>query len=130
MESWEQFGILLLVSALLFLVAVGIIFKVRRDPKDRERRRRLLVNQYGRLGDAMITEVSGDTLYYSYSIRGVVYTTSQDISQLKQVLPDEPERLIGPVTLKYTPRNPANSIVVCENWSGLHCAPRITNRTG
>src|ERR1700736_844871 len=125
MESWEQFGLLLLISAVLFLLAVGIIFKVRRDPKDRERRRRLLVNQYGRLGDAMITEVAGDTLYYSYSIRGVVYTTSQDISQLKQVLPDEPERLIGPVTLKYTPRNPANSIVVCEKWSGLHGAPRV-----
>ena len=125
MQIWQQFGLLLLLSAILFLLAIWIIFQVRRDPKDRERRRRLIVNQYGRLGDAMITEVAGDTLYYSYSIRGVEYTASQDISQLKQVLPDEPERLIGPVTLKYTPRNPANSIVVSESWSGLHSAPRM-----
>jgi hypothetical protein len=124
MQIWEQFGLLLLLSAVLFLLAIWIIFRVRRDPKDGELRRRLIVNQYGRLGDAIITEVADDTLYYSYSIRGVEYRASQDISQLKQVLPDEPERLIGPVTLKYTPRNPANSIVVSENWSGLHCAQK------
>jgi hypothetical protein len=125
MQSWEEFGLLLLISAVLFVFAIWIILRIRRDPMERERHRRLSVNQYGRLGDAMITEVADNTLYYSYKIRGVVYTTSQDISQLKEVLPDEPERLIGPVTLKYTPRNPANSIVVCETWSGLHGAPRV-----
>jgi hypothetical protein len=110
-------------------LAIWIIFHVRRDPKERERRRRLTVHQYGRLGDAMITEVIDDTLYYSYSIRGVVYTASQDISQLKEVLPEDPERLIGPATLKYTPRNPANSIVVCEKWSGVRRASRMTNQS-
>ena len=34
-------------------------------------------------------------------------------------LPEDPDRLIGPVYMKYTPRNPANSIIVCEQWSGL-----------
>ena len=120
MQAWEQFGLLLLLAGLLFLLGIWSLFRVRRDPKDRERRRRQAVNRYGRLGDAIITEVAGDTLYYSYSVRGVVYTASQDISQLKDVLPDKPERLVGPVTLKYTPRNPANSIIVSENWSGVH----------
>ena len=27
--------------------------------------------------------------------------------------------LVGPVTLKYSTRNPANSIIICEEWSGL-----------
>jgi hypothetical protein len=27
--------------------------------------------------------------------------------------------LIGPASLKYAPRNPANSILICERWSGL-----------
>lgn len=126
MQTWGPLALLLFFSTALFVLAIWIIFRIRRDPKDRERRRRSIVEQYGRLGDAMITEVSGDTLYYSYSVRGVVYTASQDISQLKEVLPDEPERLIGPVTLKYTPRNPANSIVVSENWSGVHCVPKMT----
>jgi hypothetical protein len=26
---------------------------------------------------------------------------------------------LGPVSVKYDPRNPANSIVVSEEWSGL-----------
>src|SRR5437016_2459072 len=106
MQSWEQLGLLLAASALIFGAAVWIILRMRRDPHERERKRRLLVNQSGRLGDALITEVSADAVYYSYSIRGVGYATSQDISQLKSVLPEEPERLIGPATMKYTPRNP------------------------
>jgi hypothetical protein len=67
----------------------------------------------------MITEVSEDALYYSYSIRGVQYAASQDISALREHLPEEPERLIGVASLKYAPRNPANSILLCEEWSGL-----------
>jgi hypothetical protein len=27
--------------------------------------------------------------------------------------------LAGPAIVKYIPRNPANSIVICEEWSGL-----------
>jgi hypothetical protein len=49
----------------------------------------------------------------------VAYSTGQDISELRELLPADPERLIGPVTLKYSPKNPANSIVLCERWSGL-----------
>ena len=81
------------------------------------------MNQYGRLGDALITEVSDQTIFYSYSLSGVVYTASQDVSDLKEMLPDEPERLVGQVSLKYIPRNPANSILMCEQWSGLRHKP-------
>jgi len=93
--------------------------RLRRNPKDKEKRRRLQVNQVGRLGDATITEVQENTIFYEYSVRGVLYTASQDVAQLREQTPVELERLIGPVMLKYSPQNPANSIILCEEWSGL-----------
>ena len=86
--------------------------------------RRLAVNRLGRLGDAIIDDVSTDTIYYSYSVRGVYYTACQDISTIREFVPDEPERLIGAATLKYLIRNPANSILVCEDWSGIRAPKR------
>lgn len=124
MRTWEALALLLVASAILFSLAVWIIFRIRRDPRDRERRRRLSVNQYGRLGDATITEVAGDMIFFTYSLCGVVYTASQDVAQVREMLPQDPERLIGPVYMKYTPRNPANSIIVCEQWSGLRAGSR------
>lgn len=124
MQNWKPLGLLLGLSTILFCLATIIILGARRDTRGRERRRRSTVNQYGRLGDALITEVSEQTIFYSYSLSGVVYTASQDVSDLKNILPEEPERLVGPVSLKYIPRNPANSIIMCEQWSGLRVAPR------
>ena len=110
-----------LAAVLVVLTAILAFFVVRniRRPKDKEKRRRLDVNERGRLGDATITEVVEDTIFYEYSVRGVGYTASQDISQLRDQVPADVERLIGPVTLKYSPANPANSILLCEEWSGL-----------
>jgi hypothetical protein len=71
------------------------------------------------MSDGMLTDVRENTLYYSYSIHGVDYAASQDVSRLRDRLPEDHDLLIGPVTLKYSVRNPANSIVVCEQWSGL-----------
>jgi hypothetical protein len=71
-----------------------------------------------------LTECHEDTLYYTYDVRGVHYTASQDISGLRDQLPDAPERLGGMVNMKYAAQNPANSILVCEEWSGLRAAPR------
>jgi hypothetical protein len=98
---------------------IYILRRLRRNPKDKEKRRRLQVNQGGRLGDATITEVHESTIFYEYSVRGVLYTASQDVTQLREQIPTDLERLIGPVSLKYSPQNPANSIILCEDWSGL-----------
>jgi hypothetical protein len=89
------------------------------SPEKRERKRRLELHQSGRLGDALITEASEAMLYYSYSVGGVQYEASQDVSALRERLPVEPERVIGPASLKYSSRNPGNSILICEEWSGL-----------
>ena len=94
------------------------------NPEKRERGRRLELHQRGRLGDALILEATESMLYYSYSVRGVQYQASQDISGLRDRLPEQPERLIGPASLKYSPRNPANSILICEEWSGLRAPSR------
>ena len=104
------------------LIAVGIWIVVRvvhSSPETKEQKRRLWVNMNGRLGDALITEATDTALYYAYSIHGVRYTTSQDVSTLKDLLPADPGRLVGIANLKYAVRNPANSILLCEDWSGL-----------
>ncbi|HYL38748.1 MAG TPA: hypothetical protein VEV17_22715 [Bryobacteraceae bacterium] len=115
-----------IAAAVLLLLAAGVylLVRLRRKPKDKEKRRRLEINLHGRLGDATITELENDTVFYSYSVRGVTYTASQDISKLRDYLPANPERMIGQAaSLKYTPQNPANSILVCEEWSGLRAGP-------
>lgn len=111
--------ILLVVSTALVILGVYLFFRMRKNPIDREQRRRLTVNLHGRLGDAMITEVHDNVIFYEYSVRGVLYTASQDVSELREHIPIDPDRLIGPVGLKYSTQNPANSIVICEQWSGL-----------
>jgi hypothetical protein len=71
------------------------------------------------MGDATITDVQDDTLYFSYSVQGVAYNASQDVTAMRHLLPKDIAQTIGPVWIKYLPRNPANSIVVSEQWSGL-----------
>jgi hypothetical protein len=94
------------------------------NPEKRERKRRLELHRHGRLGDALITEATEAMLYYSYSVRGVQYEASQDINGLRHLLPTEPERLVGPASLKYSSKNPGNSILICEEWSGLRAPSR------
>ena len=85
----------LAISAALIIVGVYLLFRIRKKPKDREQRRRLAVNLHGRLGDATITEVHDGMVFYEYSVRGVVYTASQDISKLREHIPIDPDRLIS-----------------------------------
>jgi hypothetical protein len=106
------------------LLAMWRAVRSRLTPERREQRRRLDINLNGRLGDALLTECHENTLYYTYEVRGVHYTASQDINSLRDHLPDAPERLGGMVNMKYAAQNPANSILVCEEWSGLRAAPR------
>ena len=103
------------------LIALGawVLARVHGTPEKRERKRRLNVHRHGRLGDAMISEATESTLYYFYTVRGVHYTASQDVSALREYLPADSHRLIGVASLKYSSKNPANSILVCEEWSGL-----------
>jgi hypothetical protein len=104
------------------LVIGGVLawnhFRRRPTDAERERRRRLGVNARGRMVDGSITDVHDHVVYYSYSVGGVDYVAAQDLTGLADSLADAAAAL-GPATVKYVPGNPANSIVVCENWSGL-----------
>ncbi len=110
---------LAVVLVLLLGAAVVIVMRKRRNPRERERRRRLAVNRCGRFGDGTVVDCQEDVLYYNYSLCGVDYTASQDVSTLREYLHGDLASCIGPVTLKYSSRNPANSILLCEEWSGL-----------
>jgi hypothetical protein len=119
-----DFTILSLIAAGLIALAVWIAVRRHTTPEKREKRRRLRLQKRGRLGDALVDEVGDDLLYYSYSIRGVQYTASQDVSTLRDRLPADLSRLIGPSGLKYDSNNPGNSILLCEEWIGLRIPAR------
>jgi len=125
MSVREYVQVALLAVLVAGAVAGGLVltFRRRRDPQERERLRRLSVNERGRLADGYILEATADAIFYSYFVRGVSYTASQDVSLIRHLIPGKADRLIGPVTLKYLATNPANSIIVCEEWTGLRPAP-------
>jgi hypothetical protein len=120
MSAHSQLAALGGLAAILIAIAGRIVSQaLRRNPEKRERRRRLRVSRTGRLGDALITEVSENLVYYTYSVHGVHYSASQDIGALREKLPPKLGPLVGLTNIKYSEKNPANSILVCEEWSGL-----------
>lgn len=119
-----RLGLLSALAAGLMTTAVFILFRIRVTPLEKERRRRLMVNRIGRMSDALLTGLDDGTLHYTYSVNGVDYHASQDVTELLDCISVEPSNLIGNVTLKYSARNPANSILVCEQWSGLRIYPK------
>lgn len=112
-------ALLALVACLLIAVAVKIVLHIRITPGDRERRRRLKLSETGRLHSGLLTDVQDNLIHYNYELHGVSYECSQDISALRELVPADSARIAGPVTLKYFVRNPGNSIVISEKWSGL-----------
>jgi hypothetical protein len=134
------------------VILIGaIIYQLRRrDPSldDIERRRRLHVNQVGRIAEGRVTDLmkldapppikrralgifgkgngAGRTaltrhmVCYSYSISGVTYETAQDVTGLEARV--NLHRIVAgqPASVKYDPSNPSNSILAADDWSGLH----------
>ena len=114
-------GLLSLVVAAVALVAV-IGFRAwkasRVTAEERERRRRALLVVRGKMADAVLVEVRDDLLFFTYAVRGVEYTASQDVSLLKEMVPRDFSSVLA-VAVRFLPENPANSIVVAEEWTGL-----------
>ena len=114
-----RLALLSLAAIALFVLSGLLLWKLRTTPAERERKRRRILNRLGRMHDGMLTDVGEDIIYFSYWVSGVSYNASQDLAAFRDSLPVDLTPAIGAVTLKYLPRNPANSIVICEGWSGL-----------
>jgi hypothetical protein len=125
-------------------------FRKPESPEDEEKRRRSQLNQVGRIVEGLVVELvesqgnavpeaapamfsrrkdvssapSGNGLRrlvrYSYSIAGVTYETAQDVTGLEERLCLERIASGQPASVKYDPSNPSNSILVADDWSGLH----------
>ncbi len=120
-----------------------------RDPEEIERRRRAHLNQIGRIVEGQIIEIleapaqppqrasgigpfrkrkaSRDApngmrklVFYSYSISGVTYETAQDITGLEERACLDRVVAGQPASVKFDPANPSNSILLADDWSGLH----------
>jgi hypothetical protein len=132
-----------LVAALAMIAYA--FFRPTVNPEDEERKRRLHLNQIGRIAEGQIVELverppeSKETrkglfgasakplkdmrprhlVSYSYLISGVTYQTAQDITGLESQI--RLERLVAgqPASIKYDASNPSDSILVADDWSGL-----------
>ena len=104
-------------------IFVWVLYQSRLTPQQRalrrECRRRQAISKQGRIIEATVTDIQDESIFYSYQLHGVVYHTSQDVSVFSASLPPAREKLVGAAACKYIFNNPANSIVICEEWSGL-----------
>ena len=136
-EGGAAFGAIL-VAAIVVLVLLIWLLRRRNTPDERERRRRLRVHRQGRLVSGVVMDIDepepaeNETprrfVHYNYRIGAVDYSACQDITALPDAIGDDPSLIVGAVQVKIHQRNPYNSIVVCEEWSGFR-GTRIAVRT-
>jgi hypothetical protein len=139
---------LLFTMGVAAIAAVSMIayafLRPSEHPEDVERKRRLHLNQIGRIAEGQVVELvehpaeapapkkafgqrarpiahngPRHLVSYSYAISGVTYHTAQDITGLEGQI--RFERLVTgqPASIKYDPSNPSDSILVADDWSGL-----------
>jgi hypothetical protein len=114
------------------VVAAGLVWLYIRThqltAEEIERRRRERLATMGRITDGFIVDArtldgedsvspEPEVLFYSYRLAGVTYNCAQDVSRLAELV--RGFRLDEPVQVRYDPRNPGNSVLVSESWSGL-----------
>ena len=137
-------------GAAAVILAGSLLYRWRSRPptsEEIERRRRLHVNQVGRIAEGRVTELiqtsppvsnkrksslfgrgngtaatpaARQMVCYTYSISGVTYETAQDVTGLEERV--HLHRIVAgqPASVKYDPSNPSNSILVADDWSGMH----------
>jgi uncharacterized protein DUF3592 len=138
------------VAGVGLMAAVGAYYLFRPKKEDAgevERQRRAYLNRVGRIVEGQIVEVvehSGGApegndpeglggsratvvergaqklLGYTYAISGVTYETAQDITGLEGKLHLTRVAAGQTASVKYDPANPSNSILLADDWSGLH----------
>lgn len=113
-------------------VALWWVLTHRKSAEERERLRREHLVLHGRIIDGSVLDWSEQpnssdlgTLMYRYYISGVSYECAQDLAFLKGTELIDATCLGRPASVRYDPKNPANSIIVAEGWSGLQHPNRI-----
>jgi hypothetical protein len=131
-------------AALAAIAMIAYAFlRPAEEPEAIERKRRLHLNQIGRIAEGQVVELVAhppepratkglfcrarplanssprQLVSYSYAISGVTYHTAQDITGLESQV--RFDRLVAgqPASIKYDPSNPTDSILVADDWSGL-----------
>jgi hypothetical protein len=120
---WISLGIGVFAAITAAACLVWRMFRREPDAVELERRRRDLLHNKGKIGDGEIVDVDGSVILYSYSVGGVEYTVGQDASAIETLLPEDRMRMVGPASVRFDPKNPPNSIVLSEEWSGLRLRP-------
>jgi hypothetical protein len=130
MSSWVSQHVSVLVASSAVPIAAGLVawwvLTHRKTAEEIERERRSHLVLHGRIIDGTVLDWTeqpdtGDlgTLHYRYDIAGVTYECAQDLTYLKDLVQVDVALLGMPVSVRYDSKNPANSIIVAETWSGL-----------
>lgn len=134
----QQVGSAAVVAVALTGVLLYAKLRRRESPEEIELQRRTMLARAGRIIDGSIVGIDGHTedngtdgafevspdglisphvLIYRYRIAGVTYECAQDVTSLADSVRNL--RIDLPVQVRYDPRNPGNSILVAEGWSGV-----------
>ena len=117
------------VGVILLAVGMWLLVRLRRPSmEEMERRRRERLAKLGRITDGSLIDTrtltneesssrTPEVLVYRYRVSGVVYECAQDVSYLPDRLHDC--QVGNAVQVRYDPRNPGDSILLAETWSGL-----------
>jgi hypothetical protein len=125
--EWEIAAWLAAVAS-VSAFAAWLMMRKRPTPEEIEKARRAFLVESGRIVDGMLLDsyqVPAEDgrpltmLLFSYSIGGVNYECSQDVTLLSPQVNASKVRAGFPCSVRYQPGNPQNSIVVAEHWSGL-----------
>ena len=150
LRDWHNWLPLAALAALTLVGIIFWLRRKPEDPGEIERQRCAFLNRVGRIVEGQILEIADHVrdshaekpaglrvksrpqrsgagsngtqklLYYTYSISGVTYETAQDVTGLEERLHLTRVAAGQTASVKYDPSNPSNSILLAEDWSGLH----------
>jgi hypothetical protein len=104
-------------------IVEGQILEISENPlpaDDSKRHPTSAKNSDAKLTAAPPTNGTQRLIYYTYSISGVTYETAQDVTGLAERIHLKRAAVGQTASVKYDPSNPSNSILLADDWSGLH----------
>jgi hypothetical protein len=146
--SYDQKAAAVAIGALAVAGAVWLVLRRKRPSADEiERARRQRLVRVGRITDGSLVDLTTldgsflddsapsagltpapNLLMFRYQIAGVMYETAQDVSTMPDLV--RGMRIDLPIQVRYDYQNPANSIVVAEEWSGIRTRPKPREHSG